>query len=159
MQSYQLCHIDSIYKTYPPLILCPLIFLLRILLSFVPTVINFIMILCCCESGGGGGSVVAVELVPQRVNRRRSFSALMLTLDDIVLVRLASNIIRYRCNGNILIFRKSSLIRYICLIITTHNDLHINSTGLYKVLIYLILCEYLFCPNVMLFCHINYSSW
>ena len=27
-----------------------------------------------------------------------------------------------------------------------------------KVLIYLIICEYLFCPNVMLFCHINYSS-
>ena len=33
--------------------------------------------------------VVAVELVPQRVNRRRSFSTLMLTLGDIVLVRLA----------------------------------------------------------------------
>ena len=59
-----------------------------------------------------GDSVVAVELVPQRVNRRRSFSTLMLTLGDIVLVRLASNIIRYGCNGNILIFRKSSLIRY-----------------------------------------------
>ena len=57
-------------------------------------------------------TVVAVELVPQRVNRRRSFSTLMLTLGDIVLVRLASNIIRYGCNGNILIFRKSSLIRY-----------------------------------------------
>ena len=57
--------------------------------------------------------VVAVELVPQRVNRRRSFSTLMLTLGDIVLVRLASNIIRDRCNkNNILIFRKSSLIRY-----------------------------------------------
>ena len=56
--------------------------------------------------------VVAVELVPQRVNRQRSFSTLMLTLGDIVLVRLASNIIRYGCNGNILIFRKSSLIRY-----------------------------------------------
>ena len=57
--------------------------------------------------------VVAIELVPQRVNRRRSFSTLMLTLGDIVLVRLASNIIRYRCNkNNILIFRKSSLIRY-----------------------------------------------
>ena len=48
--------------------------------------------------------VVAVELVPQRVNRRRSFSTLMLTLGDIVLVRLASNIILYHCNGNILIF-------------------------------------------------------
>ena len=49
--------------------------------------------------------VVAVELVPQRVNRLRSFSTLMLTLGDIVLVRLASNIIRYRCNkNNILIF-------------------------------------------------------
>ena len=52
--------------------------------------------------------VVAVELVPQRVNRRRSFSTLMLTLGNIVLVRLASNIIRYGCNGNIfIIFRKS----------------------------------------------------
>ena len=57
-------------------------------------------------------SVVAVELVLQRVNRRRSFSTLMLTLGDIVLVLLASNIKRYGCNGNILIFRKSSLIRY-----------------------------------------------
>ena len=57
-------------------------------------------------------SVVAVELVPQRVNRWRSFSTLMLTLGDIVLVRLASNIIRYGCNGNILLFRKSPLIRY-----------------------------------------------
>ena len=46
-------------------------------------------------------AVVAVELVPQRVNRRRSFSTLMLTLGDIVLARLASNIIRYGCNGNI----------------------------------------------------------
>ena len=53
--------------------------------------------------------VVAVELVPQRVNRRRPFSTLMLTLGDIVLVRLASNIIRYRCNKNNIftIFRKS----------------------------------------------------
>ena len=43
--------------------------------------------------------------LPQRVNRLRSFSTLMLTLGDIVLVRLASNIIRYRCNkNNILIF-------------------------------------------------------
>ena len=84
----------------------------------------------------------------------------MLTLGDIVLVRLDSNIIRYRDNdNNILIFRKSSLIRYNLLIITTRNDLHINSTRLYKVLIHLIICEYLFCPNVMLFCHINYSSW
>ena len=50
-------------------------------------------------------TVVAVELVPQRVNRRRSFSTLMLTLGVIVLVRLASNIIRYRWNkNNILIF-------------------------------------------------------
>ena len=50
-------------------------------------------------------TVVAVELVLQRVNRLRSFSTLMLTLGDIVLVRLASNIIRYRCNkNNILIF-------------------------------------------------------
>ena len=59
-------------------------------------------------------SVVAVELVPQRVNRRRSCTTIMLTLGDIVLVRLASNIIRYHCNGNILIFLEShSLIRYI----------------------------------------------
>ena len=49
--------------------------------------------------------ILTVELVPQRVNRLRSFSTLMLTLGDIVLVRLASNIIRYRCNkNNILIF-------------------------------------------------------
>ena len=49
-------------------------------------------------------TVFAVELVPQRVNRRRLFTTLMLTLGDIVLVRLASNIIRYGCNDNILIF-------------------------------------------------------
>ena len=43
--------------------------------------------------------VVAFELVLQRVNRRCSCSTLMLTLGDIVLVRLASNIIRGSYNN------------------------------------------------------------
>ena len=80
-----------------------------ILLYFMPIVVSLIMILCFCESG----ECCRGWIVPQHVNRRLSCTTIMLTLGDIVLVRLASNIIRYRCNkNNILIFRKSSLIRY-----------------------------------------------
>ena len=63
----------------------------------MPIVTSLIMILCFCESG----ECCRGWIVLHRVNRRRSFSTLMLTLGDIVLVRLASSIIRYRYNDNI----------------------------------------------------------